>query len=179
MVTLATLERLTELEERLAALGLERYRAAVDEAVRALGGPGYRFVRTGEAARMLGVSIPTVKRWARRGILPMTRVRGRWLIPAQSVEQLKHAAPRLRGPSESLEALGEPLPLEHRRRMLALGRKADRGTLTEAEEREYRRLIAAAEARSAQSAVAAIASRAPERALTLEPEIRRAIDYAE
>jgi excisionase family DNA binding protein len=179
MVTLTTLERLTELEERLAALGLETYRAAVDEALRALGGPGYRFVRTGEAARVLGVSIPTIKRWARKGILPMARVGGRWLIPAQSVERLKQAAPRLRGRSGSLEELGTPLPSQHQRRMLALGRKANRGTLTEAEEREYRELIAAAEARSARAAIAAIASRTPDWAFTLDAEARRVVDHAE
>lgn len=155
MVTLTVLGRLAELEERLGDLGLERYRDAVDEALRALGSPAYRFLRTGEAAQALGVSIPTVKRWGRRGILPIQRVRGRWLVPAESVESLKTHV-RI---SDAREELDAPLPREHQRRMLTLGRKANRGTLTAEERAEYQSLIRLSEERASRLASAAAASR--------------------
>jgi excisionase family DNA binding protein len=158
MVTLSTLERLNELEQRLDDLGLQPYRDALDDALRELGGPAHRFLRTGEAARRLGVSVPTVKRWGRRGILPIARVRGRWIVPADSVERLVASAPSLPGEGP-LEDLGAPLPRDKQHRMLELGRKADRGRLTAAEEAEYRRLIDEAEQRSARAALAALASR--------------------
>jgi len=162
MVTLTTLGRLAELEVRLANLGLEEYRGAVDEALRALGSPGYRFLRTGEAARALGVSIPTVKRWGRRGILPTARIRGRWVVPAASVERLKQRAAATG--AEALPALGAPLPPEGRRRMLVLGRKANRGALTAAERGEYEALIREADRRAARDALAALATRQSARA---------------
>ncbi len=158
MVTLSTLERLSELEQRLDDLGLQPYRDALDDALRELGGPAHRFLRTGEAARRLGVSVPTVKRWGRRGILPISRVGGRWIVPADSVERLAAAAPSLPGES-SLDDLGAPLAQEKQRRMLELGRKANRGRLTAVEEAEYRRLIEEAEQRSARAALAALAGR--------------------
>jgi excisionase family DNA binding protein len=168
MVTLTTLGRLAELEARLAGLGLEEYRGAVDEALRALGSPGYRFLRTGEAARALGVSIPTVKRWGRRGILPTARIRGRWVVPAASVERLKQRAAATG--SEALQELGAPLPPQPRRRMLTLGRKANRGTLTAAERAEYESLIREADRRAARDALAALATREPARAAELGAE---------
>lgn len=174
MVTVATLERLAELEERLAGLGLGEYRDAVDKALQALGGPSHRFLRTGEAARALGVSIPTVKRWGKQGILPITRVRGRWIVPAESVKRLKQAAAAVRNPDESVEELGAPLPRQQQRRMLRLGRKAERGTLNESERAEYEALIRDADRRSARAALAAVATRAPEQAATLRAATERA-----
>ena len=114
MVTTATLDRLAELEQRLQALGLDEYRDAVDEALRALG----------------HVEIP----------------------PADSGLRV------------------ERLPAPQQRRMLTLGRKANRGVLTAAERSEYEAFIREVERRSARAALDALAThaeRSPERAATL------------
>src|SRR6266542_3123298 len=114
MVTASTLDRLAELEQRLDALGLDDYRAAVDEALQALG----------------------------RSAKP----------PRDFPEQV------------------EQLPAAQQRRMLTLGRKADRGTLTAAERSEYEALIRDAERHSARAALASLAERSPERAAALAAE---------
>jgi excisionase family DNA binding protein len=170
-VTLGTLGRLEELEDRLDDLGLEDYREAVDAALQALGSPRFRFLRTGEAARALGVSIPTVKRWGKQGILPIERVRGRWLIPAESVAHLNRAKEALAATSGSLDRIGEPLSREQQRRILHFGRKASRGTLTPEEEREYLSLIREANERSVQAAVASVAARDPQKAAALATKV--------
>jgi excisionase family DNA binding protein len=175
MVTLNTLDRLAELQQRLAALGLGDYRDAVDEALRVLGGPPFPFLRTGEAARALGVSVPTIKRWGRRGILPITRVHGRWLVPAESIEHLKQAAPVI-AERDSADVLGAPLPRAQQRRMLALGRRANDGSLTSAERAEYEALISEAEQRSARAALAAVAASSPQKAATLRAEVARSLN---
>jgi excisionase family DNA binding protein len=175
-VTLGMLGRLEELEDRLDDLGLEDYREAVDAALRALGSPRFRFLRTGEAARALGVSIPTVKRWGKQGILPIERVHGRWLIPAESVAHLNRAKEALATASGSLDRIGEPLSRQQQRRILHFGRKASRGTLTPEEEGEYRTLIEEADRRSTLAALTAVAAREPDQITSLaadaEPLLR-------
>lgn len=52
-------------------------------------------LRLGEAARLLGVSTDTLRRWDRAGKLKTTRdERNRRLVPASEVERLRGAPPR-------------------------------------------------------------------------------------
>jgi molybdopterin-binding protein len=48
----------------------------------------------GEAARLLGVSLDTLRRWDNKGTIRTTRdERGRRLVPASEIARLKKAAP--------------------------------------------------------------------------------------
>src|SRR5919198_2378778 len=88
MVTLATLNTLTALEQEMARSGRAAEQAALHEAVRALARPPRGFLTTGQAAERLGTSIPTVKRWIARGTLDGGPVGGRWVATDASVERV-------------------------------------------------------------------------------------------
>ena len=89
-------------------------------------------------------------------------------MPAASVERLKQRAAATG--SAALPELGAPLPPERQRRMLALGRKANRGALAAAERAEYEALIRESDRQAARDALAALATREPARAAALGAE---------
>jgi excisionase family DNA binding protein len=88
-VTLATLNTLAGLEQEMARTGRVAERQALEAALRAFAAPFSGYLTTGAAAAALGVSIPTVKRWVRRGALRGVRVGGRWLVSQESVDQAR------------------------------------------------------------------------------------------
>ena len=54
-------------------------------------------IRLGEAARLIGVSVDTLRRWDRAGKLETSRDdRNRRLVPVSEVERLRRSAPRHR-----------------------------------------------------------------------------------
>ena len=108
MVKLLTLTTLAELEQEMARAGRSREEEALREAVRALARPERGFLTTGQAARRLGVSIPTVKRWIDRGALTGGAMGGRWLVSSEGVEHLV----RLRQSLVTLDREGNPTPGE-------------------------------------------------------------------
>ncbi len=86
-VKLATLSTLEQLEQEMAAAGRAREEEALREVRRLLVHSKDEFLTTGEAAERLGVSLPTVKEWLRRGALDGGRIGGRWWVSKESVEQ--------------------------------------------------------------------------------------------
>jgi excisionase family DNA binding protein len=88
MVKLATLNTLSELEREMARAGRSGEEEALREALRVLSHSDSEFLTTGQAAELLGVSIPTVKRWVGRGALTGGQVGGRWLVAKESVDYL-------------------------------------------------------------------------------------------
>ena len=108
MVKLLTLTTLAELEQEMARAGRAREEEALREAVRALARPERGFLTTGQAARRLGVSIPTVKRWIERGALAGGAMGGRWLVSSEGVEHLV----RLRQSLVALDREVNPTPEE-------------------------------------------------------------------
>ena len=87
-VKLATLSTLEQLEQEMAAAGRAREEQALREVLNAVRRPPNGYVTTGAAAERLGISIPTVKDWIRRGTLDGGPVGGRWLVDEGSVERV-------------------------------------------------------------------------------------------
>lgn len=110
MVKLTTLSVLADLEQEMARTGRVTEEAALREARQVLAHSGASFLTTGQAAQRLGVSIPTVKRWIEQGILAGGALGRRWLVSAESVEQLVH----LRESLVELDQEGNPSPEEIR-----------------------------------------------------------------
>jgi excisionase family DNA binding protein len=108
MVTLATLNTLAELEQEMARTGRVAEQRALHAVLRACASPGGGYLTTGATAAALGVSIPTVKRRIRRGVLRGVCLGTRWLVSKDSVDQ----ALRLRSAPVALDAEGNPSPEE-------------------------------------------------------------------
>src|SRR5690242_401650 len=91
---------LGQLPARLGALeeGLASVRAGLTE-IRALIPPPV--VSVGEAARWAGVSTATIRRWAKSGQIPSTKIAGKILIDLQAVRPLDDDA-------VAMAASGEP-----------------------------------------------------------------------
>ena len=49
-----------------------------------------RWVSTAEAARLLGVTTNTVRRWILQGKIRGKKIIGRWKIPAEEIDRLLH-----------------------------------------------------------------------------------------
>ncbi len=122
MVTVVTLNVLEDLEQEMARAGRVTEQQALRDALRALTRLDHGFLTTGQAAEMLGVSIPTVKRWIERGALAGGQMGGRWLVSWESVDN--HV--RLRRALSELDGEGDPTPEEIRELYSRPRRASDR-----------------------------------------------------
>ena len=82
------LDVLAQLERELASQGRSSEAEALREALLALSRTGRGLLTTGQAAARLGVSIPTVKDWVKRGTLNGIDTGTRWLVSEASVERI-------------------------------------------------------------------------------------------
>ncbi len=82
------LDILAQLERDLTSQGRSSEAEAVREALTALSRTGRGLLTTGQAAIRLGVSIPTVKDWVKRGTLNGIDTGTRWLVSEASVERI-------------------------------------------------------------------------------------------
>jgi len=84
----STIRALTELEQEMARAQRTAEAEAIREALAALVRPSQGWLSTGQAAEQLGVTVPTVKDWIRRGTLEGQPVGSRWRVAAASVEKV-------------------------------------------------------------------------------------------
>jgi excisionase family DNA binding protein len=84
----STIRALTELEHEMAEAQRTAVAEALHEALAVLVRPSRGWLSTGQAAEQLGVTIPTVKDWIRRGTLEGQPVGSRWRVSAASVEKV-------------------------------------------------------------------------------------------
>ncbi len=110
MVKLATLDVLEDLEREMAQAGRSAEEEALHDALRALTRPGRGLLSTGQAAELLGVSSPTVRRWIERGVLAGGQMGARWLVSWESVDRIL----RLRESLDALDREGNPTEEEIR-----------------------------------------------------------------
>ncbi len=87
-VSPSTIETLAELEQEMVAARREPAAEAIRVALTALARPNRGWLTTGQAAERLGVTIPTIKDWVRRGTLKGTPVGSRWVVSEESVERI-------------------------------------------------------------------------------------------
>lgn len=107
-MNLATLNAVANLQAEMEMAGRVADSQALRAVLRSFTGQVGVLMTTGSAARRLGISIPTVKRWIERGTLEGGEFGGRWLVSAASVE-------RIEGMRSALAALaeeGDPTPEE-------------------------------------------------------------------
>ena len=105
-MNLATLNAVAKLQIEMEKAGRIADSQALRAVLRSFTGQNGALVTTGNAARRLGISIPTVKRWIERGTLEGVELGGRWLVTVSSVE-------RIEGMRSALAALaeeGDPTP---------------------------------------------------------------------
>lgn len=88
MVKLTTLDTLARLEREMAASKRTTEEEALRDALTALVRPESGFLTTGEAAELLSICIPTVKRWIERGTLKGGEIGGGWLVTRESVDRI-------------------------------------------------------------------------------------------
>jgi excisionase family DNA binding protein len=100
----STIHALSELEQEMAAAQRPDEAEAIREALAALVRPARGWLSTGQAAERLGVTVPTVKDWIRRGTLEGQPVGGRWRVSAASVEKVL----QVRGMLTEMEEEGYP-----------------------------------------------------------------------
>ncbi|MDP2744644.1 MAG: helix-turn-helix domain-containing protein [Dehalococcoidia bacterium] len=84
----STIETLAELEQEMVAARRRAAAEALREALTALARPTRGWLTTGQAAERLGVTIPTIKNWIRRGTLKGAPVGSRWVVSEESVERI-------------------------------------------------------------------------------------------
>ena len=84
----ATIETLAGLEQEMVAARREPAAEAIREAIAALARPNRGWLTTGQAAERLGVTIPTIKDWVRRGTLKGAPVGSRWVVSEESVQRI-------------------------------------------------------------------------------------------
>lgn len=119
----STLRTLAALEREMAEARRTAEADAIREALAALARPARGWLSTGEAAERLGVSVPTVKDWIRRGTLEGQPVGSRWRVSAASVDKVLD----VRGMLAGMEDEGYPTEEEIR----ALTRRARRHLVSE------------------------------------------------
>ncbi|MBI2907030.1 MAG: helix-turn-helix domain-containing protein [Chloroflexi bacterium] len=121
----STIETLAELHQEMLAAERTAAADALSEALSALA-RGRGWLTTGEAAERLGVTIPTIKDWIRRGTLKGAPMGSRWAVSEESVERILG----IRKTLGDLEQEGYPTPEEimqltkEPRRHSTMGRKA-------------------------------------------------------
>lgn len=108
MPKLETIKTLERLEREMGRAGRKAEASALREArgILARSEPG--LMTTGQAATLLNVSIPTIKRMVERGTLAGAPVGGRWRVSRASVEALL----RLRQTLLEFDAEAQPSPEE-------------------------------------------------------------------
>lgn len=84
----STVRTLAELEREMAEARRTAEAEAIREALAALTRPARGWLSTGQAAERLGVSVPTVKDWVRRGTLEGHPVGSRWRVSSASVDKV-------------------------------------------------------------------------------------------
>jgi len=84
----STIETLAELEQEMVAARRRAAAEALRDALTALARPARGWLTTGQAADRLGVTIPTIKAWIRRGTLKGAPVGSRWAVSEESVERI-------------------------------------------------------------------------------------------
>ncbi len=118
----STIETLAELEQEMVAAQRRPAAEAIREALAALARPNRGWLTTGQAAERLGVTIPTIKDWIRRGTLKGTPVGSRWVVSEESVERILG----IRKALADIEDEGHPTPEE----IASLTREARRAVTT-------------------------------------------------
>ncbi|MDO8669819.1 MAG: helix-turn-helix domain-containing protein [Dehalococcoidia bacterium] len=121
-VSPSTIETLAELEQEMVAARREPAAEAIRDALTALARPNRGWLTTGQAAERLGVTIPTVKNWIRRGTLKGAPVGSRWVVSEESVERISG----IRKALGDLDEEGYPTPEE----IASLTREARRAVTT-------------------------------------------------
>lgn len=106
----STIRALAELEQEMAGAQRTDEAEAIREALAALVRPARGWLSTGQAADRLGVTVPTVKDWIRRGTLEGQPVGARWRVSAASVDKVL----QVRGMLAEMEAEGYPTEEEIR-----------------------------------------------------------------
>ena len=84
----STIRALAELEQEMVGAKRTTEAEAIREALAALVRPARGWLSTGQAAERLGVTVPTVKDWIRRGALEGQPVGSRWRVSAASVDKI-------------------------------------------------------------------------------------------
>ncbi|HVC33656.1 MAG TPA: helix-turn-helix domain-containing protein [Chloroflexota bacterium] len=87
-VKAATIRALADLEQEMAETQRIAEAEALHEALAALARPARGWLSTGQAAERLGVTVPTVKDWIRRGTLEGQPVGSRWRVSEASVDKV-------------------------------------------------------------------------------------------
>lgn len=126
-VNQSTIEKLVELEQEMVDTRRTAAAEALREALTALARPTSGWLTTGQAAERLGVTIPTIKDWVRRGTLKGAPVGSRWMVSEESVQRILGIRQTLGGLEEegypTTEEIGR-LTRETRRGMSAGAKKA-------------------------------------------------------
>lgn len=119
------LDILAHLERDLVSQGRRSEAEAVREALMALSRTGRGLLTTGQTALRLGVSIPTVKDWVRRGTLNGLDTGTRWLVSEASVERIVGLRRTLGEMDQNYGKAGElPEPARRSRRGQSGGKAA-------------------------------------------------------
>ncbi|GEM_PF-1165952 len=87
-VSASLLDELGELEREMESQGRITKARALREALVALARPARGWITTGQAAELLGITIPTVKAWILRSALVGRQVGDRWWVSRESVDSV-------------------------------------------------------------------------------------------
>ena len=107
-MNLATLNAVAKVQQEMEKAGRASESQALRAVLKSFTGQSSVLVTTGEAAKRLGLSIPTVKRWVERGALEGGEFGGRWLVSAASIDNLMN----MRAALAALAEEGDPTPEE-------------------------------------------------------------------
>ena len=107
-MNLATLNAVARIQQEMEQAGRVSESQALRAVLKSFTGQSSILVTTGEAARRLSLSIPTVKRWIERGALEGGEFGGRWLVSVPSINQIVN----MRAALAALAEDGNPTPEE-------------------------------------------------------------------